>query len=539
MLAMLSCTHAPQIAEQPQSVAMAVPSPEQALPQDGAPPPTDTVDEKPGRDSIIEQPPATEIPSTTEQTQTLTNSPDDACDPPTEMSDAQPPSPPEETSVVPPPQPERQASKEKLIIRPSAKSRELTYQYNPKIDTYMDRHLTRDRAYFEYCLERFDKVRPTMERIFIEHGLPKDLVYLAMVESGGNPNAVSPAGAVGYWQFLAGTARLYGLRVDRWVDERRDLEKSTHAAAAYLTYLHDLFDDWLLACAAYNAGEGAIRRMLERHENVESFWDISRTMLYKDETLAFVPKILATIKIGTDRDKYGVRYFDEGTPPFDVIKVSAFMTFEQISDLSGCNVSTLAGLNPELIRKCTPPRAGGYDLKIPRGTGESLTRVLPEKQDEGRYATHIVQKGDTLYAIAHKHNTTPARIAAFNNIKKPGKLSIGKELLIPEDLYLKAIGKPSYAVARSEREKNVSATNIAGHDDGPNQDASLPRVKSKKTRMAKVNAKPRIYRVRKGDTIWGISRRFDVDPKDIMRWNNTLGLIKPGEKLKIFARQPS
>jgi membrane-bound lytic murein transglycosylase D len=222
---------------------------------------------------------------------------------------------------------ERPAPSENKDARPAPGFGVLQYQHDPKINDFMQRQLTQNRRYFEYCLERFDKVRPTMERIFMEHGLPKDLVYLAMVESGGNPNAVSPSGAVGYWQFLPGTARIYGLRVDRWVDERRDLEKSTHAAAAYLSYLHGLFGDWLLACAAYNAGEGAIRRLLNRYDHVESFWDISRPMIYKDETLAFVPKILATIKIAKDREKYGIKSYDQGTPPYDVIKVAAFTTF--------------------------------------------------------------------------------------------------------------------------------------------------------------------------------------------------------------------
>lgn len=437
---------------------------------------------------------------------------------------------------------ERQDSPGKAVPRPAAKGRELRYQYDPRIDEYLKRHLTRDRAYFEYCLERFDKVRPTMERIFMEHGLPKDLVYLAMVESGGNPNAVSPSGAVGYWQFLPGTARLYGLRVDRWVDERRDLVKSTHAAAAYLTYLHGLFGDWLLACAAYNAGEGAIRRLLASHDHVESFWDISRPMLYKDETLAFVPKILATIKIAKDREKYGVKYYDQDTPPYDVIKVDAFTTFEQIAGASGCSVGTLAGLNPELVRRCTPPHAGGYELKVPRGAGDAVARVLPEggAADDTRISAYVVQKGDTLYGIARKHDTTPARIAAFNNISPLSKLSIGAKLMIPETVYLKAVEKPSYAVAKTDRKKNPSSATVPASDqDSLDQIAAVSKGQTEKTHRAKTGSKPSIYRVRKGDTIWGISRRFDVDPQDLMRWNRTMGQIKPGEKLKIFARQSS
>jgi len=548
IVAMLSCAHAPETPEPVTSVSVAAPSPEQGLHQEGAPPPSDTATETQSGDSSIQESPTTETSGSTEQTQTSSTGSNDVetiQDLPAGEGVEQTPSSagelPDEDLAVTPPRKDQQASPGKDISRTAPKGSKLTYQYDPRIDDYMKLHLTRDRAYFEYCLERFDKVRPTMERIFMEHGLPKDLVYLAMVESGGNPNAVSPSGAVGYWQFLPGTARLYGLRVDRWVDERRDLEKSTHAAAAYLAYLHDLFDDWLLACAAYNAGEGAIRRLLERNDHVESFWDISRPMLYKDETLAFVPKILATIKIAKDRKKYGVKYYDEGIPPYDVIKVASFTSFEEVADISGCPVTTLAVLNPELIRKCTPPHTNGYALKIPRGTGDAVARVLPDKdrRDDVRHAAHVVQKGDTLYAIARKHNTTPARIAAFNNISASSKLSIGAKLMIPEEIYLKAVEKPSYAVAKAERGKDPSTTSLAENHEDSDLSVTQSKAKPEKNRLAKAATKPSIYRVRKGDTIWAISRRFDVNPKDVMRWNRTLGEIKPGEELKIFARNSS
>jgi len=547
IMAVLSCAHAPRTPETVNTASVAAPSPEQGLHLQGAPPPSEIATERQSGDSSSNQhPTVTENPGTTEQTET--SSPDTKNDPQdlavAEVDEQSPcsaeDSPGQDIAAAPPRQDQPSSSgKDVSLLTP--KGGGLSYRHDPRIDEYMNRHLTRDRAYFEYCLERFDKVRPTMERIFMEHGLPKDLVYLAMVESGGNPNAVSPAGAVGYWQFLPGTARLYGLRVDRWVDERRDLEKSTHAAAAYLAYLHDLFDDWLLACAAYNAGEGAIRRLLERNDHVDSFWDISRSMLYKDETLSFVPKILATIKIAKDRRRYGIKYYDEGLPPCDTIRVAAFTTFDELADVSGCSVSTLAGLNPELIRKCTPPHTEGYDLKIPRGMAGALTSVLTDRnrKDDMRRAAYVVQKGDTLFGLARKHGTTPAKIAAINGISVSSKLSIGSKLIIPEDIYLKAVERPSYAVAKSERGKDPSATRLTERHEETEPSVCASKARPEKNRLAKASPNPSIYRVRKGDTIWAISRRFDVDPKDIMRWNRTLGQIKPGEKLKIFAREPS
>ena len=137
---------------------------------------------------------------------------------------------------------------------------------NSETRKYIDKALGKDKTYYVCVLNRFEKVRPKMEAILEEQGIPKDLVYLAFVESGGNPNAVSPSGAGGYWQFLPGTARLYGLKIDRWVDERKDLEKSTRAAAKYLNQLYKMFGDWLLACAAYNAGEMAIDRIMKKKQ---------------------------------------------------------------------------------------------------------------------------------------------------------------------------------------------------------------------------------------------------------------------------------
>lgn len=413
---------------------------------------------------------------------------------------------------------------------------------DPRIDAYIKRSLGKDRGYFVMCLERFDKVRPTMERIFKEHGLPKDLVYVALVESGGNPNAVSPSGATGYWQFLPGTARVYGLKIDHWVDERRDLEKSTHAAAVYLNYLYGLFDDWLLACAAYNAGEGAILRLLDKHKQVDCFWDISHGMIYKDETLGFVPKILATIKICKNREQFGLKACDgNGVLRYDVVTVNEFTSLERIAEISGQPLAALTALNPELIRKCTPPTVRAYALKVPQGQGEMIASALSGTPETNlRYASYIVQKGDTLYSIARKHRTSLENLVAYNNLSRTDKLALGKELIIPSDIYLKAEEKPSYAVAKADRQRGTRPENTLTSDsDDDVAVAPSELVKSRKNiAMAKATSRPHhlTYSVKKGDTLWSISRQFAVSPQDIMRWNRTTSQIKPGKKLTIYAK---
>lgn len=514
MLVVIAGAHAAQPSPAPPVVVLEQAGPVSAVPigQDAAPPPTESSQEEPGEES---QPNTTQTslqePIIQENSETISEEPPSV--------------------AAPPERPRPKVSRVKSYDIPSSS--------DPRVEACIKRAVGKDRDYTLMCLARFDKVRPTMERIFQEHGLPKDLVYVALVESGGNPHAVSPAGAAGYWQFLSGTARVYGLKVDRWVDERRDLEKSTHAAAVYLNHLYGLFDDWLLACAAYNAGEGSIYRVLNRHRHVDSFWDITRRMLYKDETLGFVPKILAAIEIGKHRERYGIKTRDDVPERlYDVVTVKSFATFDQIAELAGQPVAAIASLNPELTRKCIPPNVREYRLKVPPGTGEMVVSALGGTQDTNiQYASHIVQKGDTLTSIARKYRTSVADIAAANKMPRTDKLALGQELIIASDIYLKSDEKPTYAVAKADRPRRelTSEELAAPADDTPDSPAALKKT-TKPSRLAKAKTKRRTYSVKKGDTIWSISRQFAVSPKDIMRWNDTSSQIRPGRKLIIYAK---
>lgn len=512
MLAVISCTHAPQTSPAPPVVALEQIDPVSVVQpgQDAAPPPAPPKEEQ-----------GEETKPTTAQTSLQEPIIQEKPEPTSE----------EQTSVAAPPEhPRPKASRVKTYDIPGRQS-------DPRVEACIKRALGKDRDYTLMCLTRFDKVRPTMERIFQEHGLPKDLVYVALVESGGNPHAVSPAGATGYWQFLSGTARVYGLKIDRWVDERRDLEKSTHAAAVYLNHLYGLFDDWLLACAAYNAGEGAIYRVLSSHRHVDSFWDITRGMIYKDETLGFVPKILAAIEIGKHRERYGIKIRDDGSDRrYDVVTIDNLATFERIAEAAGQPVAAIAALNPELTRKCLPPNPRGYQLKVPAGTGEMVVSALGgTKATNTQYASHVVQKGDTLTSIARKYRTSVASITAANKMPRTDKLALGQELIIPSDIYLKSDEKPSYAVAKADRTRGeLPSEELAASEGGDPDSPAVLKKTAKPTRLAKTQR--RTYSVKKGDTIWSISRQFAVSPKDIMRWNDTTSQIRPGKKLVIYAK---
>jgi membrane-bound lytic murein transglycosylase D len=381
-----------------------------------------------------------------------------------------------------------------------------------------------------------------MEAILEEQGIPRDLVYLALVESGGNPNALSPSGAGGYWQFLPGTARLYGLKIDRWVDERKDLEKSTRAAAKYLNQLYKMFGDWLLACAAYNAGEMAIDRIMKKNSDVKTFWDISPDMIYKYETIAFVPKILAAVEIGRNREKYNIDLaIDAESASYDTVTVNSYTTFEQISVITGSPVSSITSLNPELKRKCTPPYAREYMLKVPAGTGELVASSLKsEKIQPIQYASYAVQKGDTLYSIAKRHDTTTEKIMAFNKIEKKDKLSPGAILIIPEDIYMKQSEKKILASKDFRTHKNSQQPEETAAGDSESV-AEIDKKKTRYTSLPSINKKPHSlrYNVKKGDTIWKISKRYEVKEEDIKKWNqlNSKSSIHPGDKLTIYLKE--
>ncbi len=416
-----------------------------------------------------------------------------------------------------------------------------------QVDYWIERYTGQGKRYFRNTLYKFDQVRPIMEDIFAQHGLPKDLVYLALIESGGYSNAVSHAGATGCWQFMPGTARRYGLDVNRWIDERRDLEKSTHAAASYLSHLYSIFDDWLLACAAYNAGEGTIKRIQRRHPDVDSFWDISRKMPIKRETLAYVPKFLAAMIIGNNREAYDMQVPGGGIyPTHDIVEINTFTYLDEVAEITGYPLSRITKLNPELIRGCTPPSAKNYELKVPEGSAPKVENYLKRIHDPHvEYITYKIQAGDSLYKLANRNNTTVDRIAEVSRIDKQAYLQIGQVVIIPVNSeYDRPRRKHTHIVAKGESLKMIAGKHgievsdlvAVNHIANPNLIQPETELIIPPKRILVANARHIRYEVKKGDTIWDISRKFSVSSKDILRWNqlSASASIYPGDELTIY-----
>lgn len=309
------------------------------------------------------------------------------------------------------------------------------YQASPRREV-MGRWLGRSSRYL-------DMIR----QVFRKKGLPEDLAFTAMIESGFNPLAVSRAGAKGLWQFMEQTARRYGLKVDRWVDERLDPEKSTEAAADYLKDLFAQFGHWFLAQAAYNAGEVKVARAVERTRS-NDFWTIARGRWLRQETKQFVPQIQAAALIAREPERYGFQVTPEEPLAYEVVMVPFSVELKQLEAMAGLPSRALSDLNPELRRGVTPP-GGVYGLKVPSGAAssiaEALDRLHAQRAEAARRSAkrpaapagspppagvHVVKPNDTLSDIAKRYGVSVADLVRVNGLDPEARIYPGDKIRV-------------------------------------------------------------------------------------------------------------
>jgi membrane-bound lytic murein transglycosylase D len=373
----------------------------------------------------------------------------------------------------------------------------------------IDLYQGRLRDWFEAALARGGRYLPRIREVFKEEGLPQDLAYLALVESAFHTNALSRAKAKGMWQFISETGRRYGLNQDWWVDDRADPEKATRAAARYLKDLYEMFGDWNLAMAGYNAGERKVQVGLDRY-NVTDFWSLARTRHLRAETKNYVPLIHAAIVVAKAPTKYGFEVDPETLPASETMTVNGAVDLRFLSECAGATLDQIQLLNPSLRRLATP--AGRtFQLRVPQGTTEATSRCLSSTPPEKRvqFRTHTVARGQTLATIAAAYGIKTADLASANSMQLKRRLGVGTELIIPID--------PRTATARAARPAPAA----------PARAADLPATGGNRPRIS--------YRVKPGDTLAGIASQFGTTIQSLQSWNGLRGSrIVAGDSLTIF-----
>ncbi len=376
---------------------------------------------------------------------------------------------------------------------------------NSRVEGWIDYFTGRGRGHFERYLARSSRYIPMMREVLKKEGLPEDLVYLALIESGFNTHARSRARAVGPWQFIKGTGKRYGLKVDAWIDERRDPVRSTVAAAKYLKDLYLMFESWYLAASAYNAGEARVLRAIETHKT-NNYWRLCQNNALRRETRDYIPKLVAAAIIAKNPKKYGFEDVSYQEPfVFDSVQISFPVHLREISKLVDSSEEDLSDLNPELRRNTIPPQTVPYSLRIPPGTEVLVTRALAARRSEIETpeipSQYSVKPGDTLGAIARRFGVSQNALANFNNLSRREKLDPGQNLLLPK------------------------------------RERTTPPLVASRTPNTGSEGAFIIHVVRKGESLWSISEKYNVTVSELFRWNNLRrSRIWPGIKLKVQRR---
>ena len=372
---------------------------------------------------------------------------------------------------------------------------------NRKVKRFIGLYTEKKRDLLQAAIDRSARYMKMIHRVFRKHNLPENLAYLAIVESNLNPKARSRANAVGLWQFMRKTGEMFDLYQSWWHDDRYDPEKSTVAAARYLKQLHNRFNgDWELAMAAYNSGSRRVRnaqRKAERAGKPQNYWHLDLPR----ETRGYVPAFYAVATIFANLESYGFTKVSnwEEEQTYKTIQVPGGVSIGKIANSLGLEHGSLTRLNPSLSKGITPATYASYEFKIPAYVGittahRSNLRLL-EEQRVKFWRFHIAKKGDSLWSISRRYDVPIGKIKAYNRFRRKNLLRIGRRIILPI-----AVGIPV-----AKREESVEKL-----------------FAQAKNNLDKVPGITYTHKVQRGDTLWDISRKFNVSVRSIRNWNRSL-----------------
>jgi membrane-bound lytic murein transglycosylase D len=438
-------------------------------------------------------------------------------------------------------------------------SQEIPLAMNDHVRRALKSFQGRERDFFLNAYRRSGKYRPDIVTALREAGLPEELSWLPLIESGFKVRALSRARALGLWQFIASTGYKYGLTRDQWIDERMDPEKSTRAAIAYLTELHQMFGDWSTVLAGYNCGEWAVLNCIKRQRinYLDNFWDLYERL--PRETASYVPRFLAVLHILKDPETYGFELPPVEEPmETDEVTIGKQVHLKNIAERLDVDYETLKDLNPELRHNFTPNSP--YAFKVPSGKGEILLAKLDDipawRPTVLSYSVHRVRKGESLSVLASRYGSSVRAIMRANGLKNSNSLRVGQKLRIPgKGTAGDGEEKPVIRTAKTEERLSTyvvkqgdSLWEIAGaYGTTTHTIMSLNGLRSSRLRVGQVLKVPKeeessasrkaaVYRVKRGDSPYWVARRHRMDLSELLRINHLTPscTIYPGQTLLVL-----
>lgn len=371
---------------------------------------------------------------------------------------------------------------------------DIPIEVNDRVVAWMEYFQGPGRNHFRRYMERSGRYMPLMQEILRKNGMPSDLIYIALIESGFNTQARSSASAVGPWQFISATGRRYGLRIDGFVDERRDPYRSTQAAVQYFRDLYNEFGDWYLAMAGYNAGEGRVRQAIES-TGTKNFWNMNDA--FRAETRDYVPKFIAAAIMAKMPERFGFEKIDYRQPfDYEVAPVESQTDIPVIAKCAGVSEDDILDLNPHLVGGTTPPSENNFHIRLPRGTARQFREKYAalSKEERLQIVRYEVRRGDTLARVARRYGVSVATLASVNGLSaRQRRLPVGMTMTIPRGgMALRPAAVADGDAGRKDRSR------------GRDRDAGM---------------RAQVHTMKKGETLAQVARRYDVNVKQLLASN--------------------